>query len=147
MDIKLALSLPRDESTLPLVRHLCKYALWEIGVSHACVHDVELALTEACANVVEHSAVDDLYEVHIEITPDHCEIRVIDTGNGFDFQTLGQIDADASAEGGRGLKLMQALVDRIKFVSEPEQGTVVHLVKTLHFDAAKAPYLESGSSG
>lgn len=141
MQIKLSLVLPSDESTLPLVRHLCKYCMWEIGVSHECVHDVELALTEACANVVEHAAGDDQYEVHIEITDQRCDIRVVDTGHGFDFETLGRLEAESSAEGGRGLKLMKALVDRIAFVSEPESGTIVHLSKTLNF-ADRAPFLD-----
>ncbi|HUQ38614.1 MAG TPA: ATP-binding protein [Acidimicrobiales bacterium] len=139
MNIKLSLSMPRDESTLPLVRHLCKYSLWEIGVAHECVSDIELALTEACANVVEHSTRDDEYEVHIEVNQLRCEIRVIDAGHGFDFESLGQADADHSAEGGRGIQLMRALVDRVRFISEPEEGTIVHLVKDLAFAGAAGP--------
>jgi serine/threonine-protein kinase RsbW len=137
VDITLAMNIPRDSSTLPLVRHLAKYSLGEIGVSRQCIGDVEVALTEACANVVEHTTAEDEYSVAIEITDHTCEIRVIDTGHGFDFETIGRNDADSGAEGGRGIQLMRALVDRIKFTSEPESGTIVHLVKELEFDRAK----------
>ncbi len=41
---------------------------------------------------------------------------------------------DLASEGGRGVGLMRALVDRIEFISKPEAGTVVHLEKTLHLD-------------
>lgn len=146
MDINLALVLPRDVSTLPLVRHLCKHCLWEIGVSRQCASDVELAVTEACTNVVKHSSGDDCYEVKVAITDTDCQIRVIDTGHGFDGGSLGQEDAALTAESGRGIQLMRALVDNIKFVSEPEQGTIVHLVKALEFDHAKPPYVAAGPS-
>ena len=146
MDIKLSMNIPRDASTLPLVRHLTKYCLGEIGATRRCVGDVEVAVTEACANVVEHTAAEDEYSVEVQITDRRCEIRVIDTGHGFDFETLGRSDAEASAEGGRGIQLMRALVDRIKFTSEPESGTVVHLVKELELDGSK-PFMQSDGEG
>lgn len=132
--INLTLLLPRDNSTLPLVRHLAKHSLWEIGVTRDCAADMELALTEACANVVEHACNDDEYEVEISLTDTMCEIRVVDRGSGFDFASLGRHDADTSSEGGRGIQLMRALVDNIRFQSMPEAGTVVHLVKQLDFE-------------
>jgi serine/threonine-protein kinase RsbW len=137
VDITLSMNIPKDSSTLPLVRHMAKYSLGEIGVSRSCIGDIEVALTEACANVVEHTTDEDSYSVQIEVTDHTCEIRVIDTGNGFDFETLGRTAADSASEGGRGIQLMRALVDRIKFVSEPESGTIVHLVKELDFEGAK----------
>jgi hypothetical protein len=39
--------------------------------------------------------------------------------------------APGSAEEGRGLALLSALVDGVRFESRPEAGTVVHLVKQL----------------
>jgi serine/threonine-protein kinase RsbW len=134
VDITLSMNIPRDSSTLPLVRHLAKHALHEIRVSRRCIGDIEVAVTEACANVVEHTTAEDEYSVEIQITDRTCEIRVVDTGHGFDFESLGQRNADSTAEGGRGIQLMRALVDRINFTSEPESGTVVHLVKQLEFD-------------
>jgi serine/threonine-protein kinase RsbW len=143
VDIRLSINIPKDSSTLPLVRHLAKYSLGEIGVARPCIGDIEVAVTEACANVVEHTTAEDQYSVEIEITDATCEIRVIDTGHGFDFETLGRSHADAGSEGGRGIQLMRALVDRINFVSEPESGTIVHLVKTLEFDGAKPHFVGS----
>jgi serine/threonine-protein kinase RsbW len=138
VDIKLSMNIPRDASTLPLVRHLTKHSLREIGVTRSCIGDVEVAVTEACANVVEHTTDEDEYSVEVELTDTRVEIRVIDTGHGFDFETLGRTEAETTAEGGRGIQLMRALVDAIKFTSEPESGTVVHLVKELEFDGAPA---------
>jgi serine/threonine-protein kinase RsbW len=38
------------------------------------------------------------------------------------------------AESGRGVALMDAVMDTVRFNSAPERGTVVHLVKQLTFD-------------
>lgn len=146
MDIKLSITIPRDSSTLPLVRHLAKHSLNEIRVSRSCIGDIEVALTEACANVVEHTTAEDEYSVEIQITDQRCDMRVIDTGHGFDFESLGREDADSTAEGGRGIQLMRALVDRIHFLSEPESGTVVHFVKDLEFDEDKPAYVRATGS-
>ena len=78
----------------------------------------------------------DEYEVTVQVNHDRCEIGVIDTGRGFDYKHYESSDSDGlskSAEGGRGIFLMQAMVDQIEFTSEPETGTVVHLVKRLEF--------------
>lgn len=68
--MKLDLTLPRDTSTVPLVRHILKYTLAEFGVATRCVSDVELAVTEACANVVEHATGDDdEYDIRMQTVP------------------------------------------------------------------------------
>lgn len=135
--MKLELTLPRDTSTVPLVRHILKYTLSEFGVLADCVADVELAVTEATANVVEHATGEgDEYEISVQLTDDLCEIRVVDTGHGFDHESIGREAPEAASEGGRGVMLMRALVDRIRFESHPEVGTVVHLTKRLEFETA-----------
>jgi serine/threonine-protein kinase RsbW len=125
------LCLPRDSSTLSVVRHITASALEELGVVTEEIGDVILALTEAAANVVKHSGADDQYEVHLVIENNTCEIRVVDGGRGFDSESLGVNMAGPSEERGRGMALMAALVDSVRFESRPEAGTIVHLVKDL----------------
>ena len=131
MRISLMLCLPRDSATLPVVRHIAASALEELGVERETMDDVTLALTEAAANVVKHSGADDRYEVHVVIEDSICEIRVIDAGRGFDSESLGVAMAGPAAEEGRGMALMAAQVDTVRFESRPEAGTIVHLVKDL----------------
>lgn len=135
MEISLSLRLPRDEASVPLVRHLCGDALRKLRVEDECVSDVEVAITEACTNVVKHSSGSpDEYNVKIVIDGRCCEISVSDAGSGFDDTTGKGEPAHPSAESGRGITLMRALVDNVKFVSRPADGTIVHLVKTLRLD-------------
>lgn len=142
MEINYGLRLPREAATVPVVRGLVRTAMAELGVDESCVGDVALALTEACANVVEHSSDDDdEYEVRVQIDSRACQIRVVDTGRGFDHETLGDGMPSPTAERGRGIQLMKALVDNVQFDSEPEAGTVVHFTKKLTLKADSPLYL------
>ncbi len=135
MQITLSLTLPRDENTIPVTRHIILYALREVGAVQECIDDIAIAQTEACANVVHHSGPGDRYEVRVDIDDGKCVIRVIDTGRGFDWQSLrAEGRPDVSSERGRGIQLMRALVDEVRFVSKPEAGTIVHLEKQLSFE-------------
>src|SRR4051794_2370905 len=137
MEISYTINLPRDALTVPIVRRLCQGAMAELGVARTCTSEVAVAVTEACANVIEHSSDnDDDYEVRVAVNDRKCEIRVIDAGRGFDAESLSAdgSGADVSAERGRGIQLMRALVDKVRFESKPEAGTVVHLEKGLEFE-------------
>jgi serine/threonine-protein kinase RsbW len=132
--VSLSLQLPRDALSVPLARHIVLAAMVEVGVEDEDADAVQLALSEACANVVSHAGPGDDYEVTTTIGPSTCEIRVVDSGRGFDHASLNDEMAQLGAEHGRGLALMNAVVDAAHFVSEPERGTIVHLVKELHLD-------------
>jgi serine/threonine-protein kinase RsbW len=131
MDISLALTLPRDEQTVPVARHIVRNAMDQVGVEANCVYDVELALSEACTNVLVHSGPGDQFIVRLDLNDRLGVIRVIDVGHGFDSARLQAEGAAPEAERGRGLGLMQALVDRVDFTSRPEAGTIVTLEKAL----------------
>lgn len=132
MVITFSLSLPRDEVSVPVVRRLCRTALNDLGIMRSCADDIELAVTEACTNVLKHAnGTEDCYDVSVSIDNQDCDIRVIDSGAGFDPGGKGHEPALAGDEGGRGILLMRSLVDRVHFASIPEQGTIVHLHKHL----------------
>ncbi len=145
MRMTLELDLPRDTLTIPLARHLARNAMREVGVHEECVSDVEVALTEACTNVLDHSGPGDAYKVEFTIEGHVCSIRIIDVGEGFESAGAGTVQAEPGAESGRGIALMRALVDRVRFESGDEAGTVVHLHKDLVYaEDAPAKKLISG---
>jgi len=131
VEITVTLQLPRDALSVPVIRRVLATSMHTLGVEETCVDDIEIALTEACTNVLDHANSGDEYEVVAGLNDNVCTISVIDTGRGFDAAHLGHADADANAEEGRGIQLMRALVDRVHFRSRPDDGTVVHLEKTL----------------
>ncbi|GAB2859904.1 ATP-binding protein [Nocardioides pacificus] len=142
--LDLSLSLPREGVSVPVVRRLAAQALRAFGVIDDDIDDVQLAITEACANVIDHAAETDTYDVKVELAADRCAITVVDSGAGFDEASV-PATAEHSAEAGRGLTLMRALVDRLDFRDEPQSGAVVHMVKTLAYDATHP--LWQGSEG
>ena len=131
--LDLSVILPNESGSVPVVRRLAAQALRAFGVDSEDIDDVQLAITEACANVIDHSTETDTYEVRFELASDRCAISVLDTGDGFDPSAVPE-EMDVAAEDGRGLALMRALVDSMAFHSEPQDGTVVHMVKSLRYD-------------
>lgn len=134
MEIRYSLRLPRDAVTVPLVRTICRDAMRRLGVTPDCQGDVALALTEACANVIQHAGGDNEYEVVIEFTGNTCHIRVLDKGRGIDLTDSNRTETILERDSGRGIVLMRLLVDRIAFESRPEDGTIVHLQKQLELE-------------
>ena len=135
MDITFTLRLPRDEVSVPIVRHLSREALTKLGVAPDCVADIELGVTEACTNVLKHAkSENEQYNVEVQVDGATCIVRVTDAGTGFDPGAARVASESLSAEGGRGIRLMEALADNIQFVSKPEDGTVVFLEKRLSLE-------------
>ena len=133
MEIKFTLSLPRDALSVPVVRRVLTSSMTTLGVAEDVLTDIEIALTEACTNVLDHAAAGDEYEVVAGLNDSACVIEVLDKGHGFDAEKLGHAEADPSAEEGRGIQLIRALVDKVQFRSRPETGMIVHLEKELQF--------------
>jgi len=129
--LDVAICLPQETETVALIRRAVTSTLSLFGIEDECLEDIRLALSEACTNVIEHAHADDEYEVRVEVDDTQCEISVKNHGNGFDFASLdGHMPGSDSARG-RGVAIMRAVMDQVRFSSEPRDGTIVHLVKQL----------------
>ncbi|MDR8410167.1 ATP-binding protein [Nonomuraea sp. 3-1Str] len=141
MEATIALRLPRDAASVPLIRQILEASLKTLGVEPQIRDDIELMLSEACSNVIRHAGPSDDYTVSAGVRDDLCTIKVIDTGGGFDPRKVSQ--ASDSAESGRGLQIMRALADDVRFTNRREKGAVVCLEKRLRFapGAAARPFM------
>jgi serine/threonine-protein kinase RsbW len=130
--VRVQLSLPRDASYVPVTRNVAHCLLGDMGVPDDAAGDIQVALSEACANVVRHAAGIYDYFVSLDVGPDGCEVEVVDTGPGFDpvqdVQDGQDPQVGTDAETGRGLLLMRALVDDFQFLRE-QDATRVRLIK------------------
>ncbi len=147
MEIKLTLALPSDELSVPVVRRVLRGAMQVLGVRADLISDIELALTEAVTNVLEHADGHEEYEVSAGIDDQRCVIEVTDRGRGFQGEHHGLAEAEHSAESGRGIQLMRALVDKVQFAPKSADGTVVRLEKALSFDDQSAVRRFAGQVG
>ncbi|MEU7045789.1 ATP-binding protein [Streptomyces varsoviensis] len=125
MSIWWSLHLRREAASVPLARRLLLGTMETAGVDPDVSYDLSVALSEACANAVEHggdaSAAD--YRVTARIDGDTCRIEVIDSGPGFADKlrargrrtpTRSHQPASDRAEHGRGLFLIESLTDHVR---------------------------------
>ncbi len=127
MLVKMQLSLPTEARYVGMMRNVAECVMSDIGAPTDANHDLQVAVTEACANAVRHSDVAE-YIVRLQVSDSACEVEVVDLGSGFHPAEIAAPAGD-DFEGGRGLFLMQALVDDLEFVREHD-GTHVRLTKT-----------------
>lgn len=137
MGVRLDLRLPRDASSVPVIRRLVDGSLRVLGVDRSTRGDIELMLTEACSNVVRHAGAGDHYRVSASVEDDSCVVCVSDMGRGFDSTAVGTAAANTD-EHGRGMQIMRALADEVRFTTVPGNGALVSLAKSLQY-AADAP--------
>jgi serine/threonine-protein kinase RsbW len=113
-------------------------ALTAAGVTPDCLAEVEVALSEACTNVLHHAGKGEAYEVAINISDQQLTMDVIDFGSGFGHLQPGTSMPEPTAESGRGLALIRALTDQAVFDSVSGDGGTVRLMKRLRW-APDAP--------
>jgi serine/threonine-protein kinase RsbW len=131
MRMSVRLHLPREVDSVPAVRRLLRCALTILHVDRQSGTDLEIALTEACANVVKHAAGADQFEVRLDVAEDRCAIDVLDNGAGFDpVVAHGDTSPAAESERGRGLFLIKALSDNVRMQSAPRSGSLIHFEKS-----------------
>jgi serine/threonine-protein kinase RsbW len=128
MRMSVQLNLPREVDSVPAVRRLLRCALSILRVDRQAGADLEIALTEACANVVTHAAGVESFEVRLDVAENRCSIDVVDHGTGFDPDN-GDTPSPTS-ERGRGLFLIRALGENVRMHSSPRSGSLIHFEKS-----------------
>jgi serine/threonine-protein kinase RsbW len=133
VEIKLVLSLPREAVSVPVTRQVLDGCLASLGVTPDTRADIALALSEACANVIQHAGTDEEYEVQVSARDRRCVIEVVNSG-GREWPCGAAFSDDpppATAEHGRGLKIIDAVVDHLELTGDARDGTTVHFEKNL----------------
>ena len=95
--------------------------------------DLNLVLTEAMANAIQHANEDNpAKEVHIEISivSQRLIIRVFDFGTGFDVHQYIEPSPPLD-EHGRGIYLIHTIMDEISY-NPTQNGHMLEMVKNLN---------------
>jgi serine/threonine-protein kinase RsbW len=128
MHLSVAVELPAQMWTLAVSRRVVGEMLEQAAVSATIQDDLAVAVTEACSNVVRHAPSSGIYRLTVDVDDDRCVIGIRDAGPGFDPNLPRSTSADR--DGGRGLLLMRALVDDIRFENR-RPGMTVTMIKSL----------------
>ncbi|GAA2236783.1 hypothetical protein GCM10010232_24390 [Streptomyces amakusaensis] len=141
MSIWWSLHLRREAASIPLARRLLLGTMETAGVDSDICFDLSVALSEACANAVEHGGghgqggTSGAYRVTAYLDGEKCRIEVADSGPGFPARPAGcahtRAQVPAMAESGRGLCLIEQLADHVHFGNRPGHGAVVSFDKVL----------------
>ncbi|KOV71558.1 MULTISPECIES: ATP-binding protein [unclassified Streptomyces] len=136
MSIWWSLHLRREAASVPLARRLLIGTMETAGVDPEISYDLSVALSEACANAVEHGGdtargAPEAYRVTAYLDGEKCRIEVTDAGPGF-ARPQDPRPARPDAEHGRGLCLIRELADHVHIGPKPGRGgTVVSFDKIL----------------
>jgi serine/threonine-protein kinase RsbW len=103
-------------------------------LSDETLHDLKLALTEACTNSVKHAYGENGGSVDIvyELLSDRLAVEVGDAGTGFSPGELGGLSGeDDLEEGGLGIEIIRALTDEVEIAEREGGGSRLRFVKLL----------------
>ena len=137
MSIQIVMVLPPEAASVSLARHSLAEALRIAAVTPDCIHEAQVALSEACTNVFHHVALGQNFEVLINIGDLELTMHILDSGPGFPRGHRLADWPDASVENGRGMALMTAFTDHATFESANGGGSV-RLKKRLRWNAEAA---------
>jgi anti-anti-sigma factor len=115
----LQLLLPAEPHVVATLRRTVRQWAIESGASDEDAYDLVLAVGEAVTNVIEHAYTSSGGQVEVEGTIRNGLARIV-------IRDRGRWRPSRSDEGGRGLLLMQGLVEKVDVTSDPG-GTEVRL--------------------
>ncbi|HSR52863.1 MAG TPA: ATP-binding protein [Acidobacteriota bacterium] len=133
---KFRLQFPSSTENLAMVRSFLDNIGKQAGMPEGEVAKIQLAVDEACSNVIEHAyGHDQSKEVMVGVSYDDSQlmIAIVDRGRGFDPSTVRpQQLKDLVAErqtGGLGLQLIRSLMDEVRYDIVPGEKNQITMVK------------------
>jgi anti-sigma regulatory factor (Ser/Thr protein kinase) len=132
------LHVPSSTENLALIRDFVGNIGKQAGLLDTELSMIELAVDEACANVIEHAyGLDQTQEVIVRarLDADAITIEVIDTGKGFDPGVIEQKDVKRlmaeRRSGGLGMRMMKLVMDEVHYQMIPGERNELKMVKRL----------------
>lgn len=135
---QLDLRLPAESDSLPVVRQALRSLGEAVRADRDALDDAELAVTEACANVVEHAYRGDAGAMEVTLEPGAAEmvVTVSDRGVGM------PVSVKASGDRGFGLAMIEGIAAQVEIRPSAHDGT--DLVMSFHMGGE--PLTPNGSS-
>lgn len=133
---KYHLKLPSQADNLVIIRDVVSKVARKVGFNKDDVSKIELAVDEACTNVIKHAYrhnSDNSIEVIIQIDHQKFMVIVTDKGKGFNPEKIKFPDMrDYLREmrvGGLGIYLIETLMDKVDFNIKPGVKNQVKMIK------------------
>jgi serine/threonine-protein kinase RsbW len=133
----LQLRVPAERQSLPVVRQALRSLGEAVDADLESLEDTELAVTEACANAIEHAYADASGTVEVTLAPQRTSmlVEVRDRGRGMP----GPVTADTTGPG-FGLSMIEGIATKLEIRPGRERGTEVSMT----FDMGPEPLCLNG---
>lgn len=132
------LTFPGRFESLAVISEFVTNAARSAGLDACAVDAVQLAVDEACSNIIEHAyggeGRGDI-ECTCRVNDDGLTVILRDHGRPFDPSLVPEpdpypsLDDETCTGGGLGLYFMRQLMDEVCFDFAPDSGNVVTMVK------------------
>lgn len=133
-----ALHVPSSTENLAMIRDFVSKIGAMAGLDEREVMKLELAVDEACANVIEHAyGMDHSKEVKVRaiLDPDKIQIEIVDTGQSFNPNGVRQLNLEELVaqrkNGGLGLRLIKSIMDDVNYQIVPGEKNELRMIKRL----------------
>lgn len=114
--------MPARHDQLARLAAFAAAAAAEVGFDQTQINRIELAVDEACSNIIDHAYAGQPGEIEIEVSGErdrNLQIVIIDQGKPFDPDSVQEYVPTASIDdakvGGLGLHLMRQTMDQVYF--------------------------------
>jgi serine/threonine-protein kinase RsbW len=142
---KLELQTPSHESYLPHIRAIVGDLARKVGFDDHEVAKIEMAVDEACSNVVKHAYSPDKEwcwqhldpEIRLDIRTEGSRLvlEINDHGQRFDFSNYRPVDIEdrlrEMKRNGYGIFIMRNFMDEVQYNSNDQTGNTLRMVKYL----------------
>lgn len=129
------LRLPAERASLPVVRQALRSLGEAVDADRESLEDTELAVTEACANAIEHAYAGPSGTVEVSLAPQHTSMLVTVRDRG-----RGMPSPMAVRTGGFGLSLIEGIATELEITPGRDRGTDVEMT----FDMGAQPLSLNG---
>ncbi len=133
---KFTMQIPSRTDNLEIIREFVVGIARRYGFKDDAISEIELAVDEACANVIKHAyRYDDQHNIDITVETNSTKIAITisDQGLGFNPERLEspQQRLQKHARGGLGIALIRKVMDEVSFSINPGRHNEVRMVKYL----------------
>ncbi len=139
---KFNLKVSSSSENLKIIREFINRIAMKGGFNTEAIEQIELAVDEACTNVIKHAHQynsKETLELTVKLDNNKIEIIISDKGKGFNISHIAKPDIEKSIHeakaGGLGIHLMRTLMDEVKFNFNPGKTNKLSLIKYLRKSA------------
>jgi serine/threonine-protein kinase RsbW len=130
------IEIPSTLDHLPKVVEFVERRLKKLGIKENLVTDIAISVSELVTNAVVHGNKNDLrkkVKTSFRADPTRVEVTVEDEGGGFDRECIHSPieEHNLLKEAGRGILIVESLMDEVSIMCGASKGTKVRMVKFL----------------